>query len=454
MPKVALVFPYFRTKASTEMLFPPLGLASLAAQLHLRDIETRIFDCTFQDFSTVSKRLITYQPDIVGISSMILLSQNTFKFAELVRERLPEALIAVGGPMPTLYPEHYNGSFDLVFKGEADLSFPKFCQDYFTRQLGRKTLYQLDLQAYPGLYTHNLDLQVDNNQTHHFVQEINHFPIPYRGDFDHREYQRAWMEKDGSRTTSLMVTLGCPYDCDFCSRPVFGHLYRKRNLDLVFEEVSQIQGLGYNRLWIADDNFTLDISYLRQFCQRMLGRGMSWSCLSRTTGINSEIASMMKDAGCHRVYLGLETGSDETLHLMHKRAKVEDGVRAVQYFRQAGLQVAGFFIVGYPGETTASIEQTFKFALSLPLDEISFNVPFPLPGSNLFDRVSGIDPSKDWSKENEVTFVYTSEFDPRWIKRRIAQTLDKFAERKHTSEVSFGQPLFNLQEEPISRFFE
>jgi anaerobic magnesium-protoporphyrin IX monomethyl ester cyclase len=212
---------------------------------------------------------------------------------------------------------------------------------------------------------------------------------------------------------------------------VFGHVYRKRDLDVVFEEIRQIKQLGYDQLWIADDNFTLNFSHLRKFCERMLGMGMKWSCLSRSTGITPEIAKLMKEAGCQRVYLGLESGSDETLRLMNKRATLEDGITAVQHFRQAGVDVAAFFIVGYPGETPAYIEQTFKLALSLPLNEISFNVPFPLPGSALFDRVSGIDPSKDWSKENDVTFVYASEFDPQWLKRRIQQTMRKFNQRLH-----------------------
>jgi len=139
---------------------------------------------------------------------------------------------------------------------------------------------------------------------------------------------------------------------------------------------------------------------------------------------------LMKEAGCQKVYLGLETGCDETLRLMNKKASVEDGIRAVHYFHEAGMQVGGFFIVGYPEETQASIEETFRLALSLPLDDISFNVPFPLPGSALFDRVSGIDPEKDWRYENDVTFVYTSEFDPSWIKQRIRQTMQAFRARQ------------------------
>lgn len=435
MPRVALVFPYFRTYASTEMLFPPLGLANLAAQLQLRNIETRIFDCTFQKYGDIKKELVAFHPDIVGISSMVLLNRSTFRFAELVRERLSQALLVAGGPMPTLYPERFNGPFDLIFRGEADLSFPNFCQDYFVHGLGRKTLYQLDFRTFPGLYAHNLDLIVDNPIIHHSQEEISHFPIPNRGDFNHSAYQHAWMEKDGTKTTSILITLGCPYDCDFCSRPVFGHVYRKRDLDLVFEEIKQIHHLGYDRLWIADDNFTLNIPFLRQFCERMLGTGMSWMCLSRSTGITPEIARLMKDAGCQRVHLGLETGCDETLHLMNKKASVEDGIQAVLCFRQAGIQVGGFFLVGYPGETQDSIEQTLKLALSLPLDDISFNVPFPLPGSALFDRVSGIDPSKDWKHENDVTFVYSTEFDPRWIQRRIRQTMQAFMVKKQLNTV-------------------
>ncbi len=131
MPRVALVYPYFRTKSPNELLFPPLGAASLASQLHLLGIETRIFDCTFDTFEGVGKKLGSYQPDIVGVYSMVTLSRNTFRIAEMVRSILPECLLVAGGPLPTLYPEQYCEAFDVVFRGEADLSFPRFCQDLF-----------------------------------------------------------------------------------------------------------------------------------------------------------------------------------------------------------------------------------------------------------------------------------------------------------------------------------
>jgi anaerobic magnesium-protoporphyrin IX monomethyl ester cyclase len=232
-----------------------------------------------------------------------------------------------------------------------------------------------------------------------------------------------------------MLTLGCPFSCDFCSRPIFGSLFRRRELDLVFNEIEQIRQLGYDSLWIADDNFTLDLAYLEEFCGRMIRKEMEWSCLSRVSRINGEVTGLMKSAGCRKVYLGLETGNPETLRLMKKQASLEEGQNAVQLFHKAGIEVAAFFIVGYPGETIPAIEDTFRYALELPLDAISFNVPFPLPGSQLFERISKVDKNKDWDEENEVTFVYETEFDSQFLQRRINETLQAFAEKKKGSVV-------------------
>ena len=430
MPRVALVYPYFRTRSSTKLLFPPLGAASLASQLHMLEIETKIFDCTFETFEEIQKKIESYQPDIVGLYSMVTLSRNTFRIAAMVRTSLPDSLLVAGGPLPTLYPERYCGAFDVIFRGEADRSFPRFCQDLFHLKLSRHQLKELPLDKYEGLFINRNGLQVDNPTVHYLEEELESFPLPYRGDFDHLAYQKVWSSQDGSKTTSIITTLGCPYNCDFCSRPIFGNLFRRRNLDTVFDEIEHVRRLGYDSLWIADDNFTLDLNYLKEFCRRMAGLKIKWSCLSRVTGIDEKIAGLMKASGCKRVYLGLETGDQATLKLMKKQATLEEGRNAVHLFHKAGIEVAAFFIVGYPGETVASIEETFKYSLSLPLDNISFNVPFPLPGSKLFERVSEVDKDMDWDTENEVTFVYKSEFDPHWLQLRINTTLQAFADKR------------------------
>lgn len=430
LPRVALVYPYFRTRSANEILFPPLGAATLAGHLRTLGVETRIFDGTFDTFEGVLEQLIAWRPAVVGIYSMVTLSHNAFRITARLRESLPDSLLVAGGPLPTLYPDQYTAQFDMVFRGEVDLSFPRFCHDYLDQRHSRSTLAQMELESYPGCAIHQGGLLVNNPVVHYSQTQISAFPLADRGDFDHAAYQDWWQQNDGTKTTSIITTFGCPFSCDFCSRPIFGSKFRRRDLDSVFTEIAEIRRLGYDCLWIADDNFTLDIRFLRQFCERMTGLGIQWTCLSRVTGVDSGIAAMMKTAGCRRVYLGLETGNPDTLKLMKKRATLEEGRQAVHLFHQAGIETAAFFIVGYPGETAGSIEDTFRYALDLPLDDISFNVPFPLPGSPLFDRIHQIEESRDWDIENEVTFVYDSEFDPGWLRQRIDQTLKAFADLK------------------------
>jgi anaerobic magnesium-protoporphyrin IX monomethyl ester cyclase len=436
MNKVALVFPYFRTRSANEMLFAPLGVATLAAQLRALGVATRVFDCTFATFEGLRGELVSYRPDIVGISSMVSLSRSTFAVAAMVRASLPQALLVAGGALPTVFPKRFAKHFDVVFRGESDLSFPHFCADVLARGVSVDTMAKLPLGAYDGLFIPNHGLRIDNPSTHHDEAALESFPRPDRRDFDHAAYQDVWLRASGAKVTSIMVTLGCPFACDFCSKPVFGNVVRRRSLDWVFAEIDEIAALGYDGLWIADDTFTLDLPYLEEFCRRMAGRAMSWSCLSRARGIEPHTVRLMREAGCRCVYLGLESGSQATLTLMNKQVTVGDGSRAVALYREGGIAVAGFFLVGYPGETVASIEQTFALALSLPLDEISFNVPYPLPGSMLFRRLGGPDDGRDWNEENETTFVYPSQFDADWLRRRIAETSAAFAENRRLRESS------------------
>ncbi|MDI6719732.1 MAG: radical SAM protein [Methanomicrobiales archaeon] len=429
-PAVALIYPYFRENDPVDLLFPPLGIASLASQLREFGIPTRIFDCTFETFSDAVERIAAFKPSIVGISVMVTLSGPAFRLRSALANRLPEALFLAGGPLPTVHPGPFADRFDAVFRGEADVTFPQFCRDYLALPEGG--LEGLELSRYPGIYLHTRSGTLSLPPIHHPVSVLDTLPLPDRSDLPHSLYQRHWQTKAGCRATSILITRGCPFSCDFCSRPVWGDLFRKPSLDRVFEEIRQILALGYDRLWIADDCFTLDTEFLLSFCRRMIDERLpiTWTCLSRVDRLNRQLAEQMRDAGCVRVYLGLESGSDQTLQLMGKRTTVADGISAARLFHAAGIETAGFFIVGYPGESVESIESTFSLALSLPLSSISFNVPLPLPGTPLFSRVMGDTPMTDWSHANEVRFLYPSEFDEAWLRKRIEDTLEKFRRRR------------------------
>ena len=431
-PGVTLVYPYFRLKDPVEKLFPPLGIAYLASQLQEKGIPVMVVDCTFQNFDDVIARISEFRPAIIGISVMITMSRNAFDLMRELRKWLPGSLFIAGGPLPTVNPAMFAEKFDMVFCGEGDVTFPCFCDDYLSSGSSPDNLKTRDPVSYPGLYLKRDGHVFSSPPVHNPSEILDSLPLPDRSGFDHHRYQAAIEKNSGLRQTSLIVTRGCPFSCDFCSKPVWGDLFRKPSLVKVFSEIEQIIALGYTCLWIADDCFTLDNDYLRSFCDEMIRRGVpiKWTCLSRVDRLTRELVDLMKRAGCIRTYLGLEAGSNETLRLMNKRVTVEQGIEAVHLFAEAGIGTAGFFMVGYPKETIGSIEKTFALALTLPLDEAWFTIPLPLPGTPLFSRVADPESWEDWDISNQVKFVYPSEFDEQWLKRRINETMEVFREKK------------------------
>ena len=429
---VTLVYPYFRYKDPVEKLFPPLGIAYLASQLKERGIPVTVEDCTFETFDEVIDRIAESRPAIIGISIMVTMSRNAFSLLKELQGRLPGTLFVAGGPLPTVNPAMFAQRFDLVFCGEGDVTFPRFCQDYLTSGSSPQYLKTLDPVSYPGLYM-SRDGQVRSSPpVHHPSEILDRLPLPDRSGFNHHQYQAAMEKNSGLKQTSIIVTRGCPFSCDFCSKPVWGDRFRKPPLEKVFREIDEIRSYGYTSLWIADDCFTLDSEYLTAFCREMIRQGVpvGWTCLSRVDRLTPGLVDLMKRAGCIRVYLGLESGSNDTLRLMNKRITVEQGIRAVHLFSRAGIGTAGFFMVGYPKETVESIEKTFALVLSLPLDEAWFTVPLPLPGTPLFARVADLRKWEDWEVSNQVKFVFPSEFDERWLERRINETMEAFRKNK------------------------
>jgi anaerobic magnesium-protoporphyrin IX monomethyl ester cyclase len=430
---VALVYPYFLTDARDRQLFQPLGIALLGSCLKRLGLDAQQFDCTFEDIWRITATISDFNPSIIGIYVMATLASNALRILGLLRSMLPNSIFVAGGPLPTLYPGEFAKHFDVVFTGEADIGFPRFCRDYVRCGYGRNNYAKkMNMSAYPGIFLSNDHGEVSVPMAWNRERDLPDIPLPDREGGAYKKYQDDWLGTWGHRPATIMTSYGCPFHCDFCSKPVFGNRFRKKSVQAIMTEIADIRRLGYDSLRISDDCFTLDLDHTRKICSGLLesDMDMKWSCLSRVDAMDYRTVRLMKNAGCEKVYLGLESGSDRTLALMNKRATVRDGVEAVNTFREAGVKVAGFFMVGYPGETMREVKKTFKFALGSGLDEISFTVPYPLPGSPLYDRVRSKHPDSDWKFENEMKFFYESELDVATLKQMIDETVRSFEQAK------------------------
>ncbi|MFQ5821140.1 MAG: B12-binding domain-containing radical SAM protein [Candidatus Heimdallarchaeota archaeon] len=146
-----------------------------------------------------------------------------------------------------------------------------------------------------------------------------------------------------------------------------------------------VLALRYDRIWFVDDCFTLNRKRLIGICNEIIRRGIKidCECLSRVDTIDKDVAEKMKKAGCICVFYGIEYGNDSVLAHMNKQITIKQARKTVHITKQSGIQVGEFFIVGYPGENNETILDTVKFASSLPLDYISFTLPYPIPGTPL-----------------------------------------------------------------------
>jgi anaerobic magnesium-protoporphyrin IX monomethyl ester cyclase len=237
---------------------------------------------------------------------------------------------------------------------------------------------------------------------------------------------------------------------------------KARSVRNIVDEVEEIAALGYERVWFADDCFTLNSKRLIAVCEEMTHRGLDieWECLSRVDTMDAEVAAAMKRSGCIRVFFGIESGNDSVLGIMNKHITTAQAKSAVNIAKAAGLKVGAFFIVGYPGESSKTVLETIRFASALPLDYLSFTMPYPIPGTPLYERVKGDGVSiEDWEEPKNYRLIrhkllYQSGFSEGKLKFAIAKGQAQFYGRKYLKEAGyriFGKPFERLTDYAFER---
>ena len=230
---------------------------------------------------------------------------------------------------------------------------------------------------------------------------------------------------------------------------------RTRSVKNIVDEVEEIARLGYDRVWFADDCFTLNRNHLLDVCDEIAQRGLDvgWECLSRVDTMDAQVAEGMKRAGCIGVFFGIESGNDSVLSMMKKRITTTQAQRAVYAARAAGLKVGAFFIVGYPGESNKTVLDTVRFASGLPLDYLSFTLPYPIPGTPLYERVKDNGVSiEDWEEPKNYRLIrhkllYASGFSEGKLKFAIGKAQAQFYGRRYLGKIGYcvlGRPFERL----------
>ena len=386
MTSVLLIYPFFKPSRDRSVFrFPPLGVGYIAASLQEAGHEVHLLDCTFLTRSGAMSIAMKKGAEVIGIYCMVTMLEDCLWFASHLRGNCK--LMVAGGPLPTCDPIPFLEHFDIVVRGEGEQTM---------KELLRATIDGSDLGSIPGIVYRNKAFshqkggeEISYTTDRPFEKHLDRIPFPARELLPNEHYIRYGRKKYGYSITTVMSTRGCPHHCEFCSNVVFGGSYRERSPKNVVDEVEEALGLGYDRISFADDVFTLNRRRVLGVCEEIRFRGLQfrWECLGRVDTMDYSTALEMKKAGCTRIYFGIESGNDQILKLMNKKITTEQARSAVEAAHRAGLEVGAFFILFYPGETDETVLSTLRFATALPLDYLGLSMPYPLPGTALYDRV-------------------------------------------------------------------
>jgi anaerobic magnesium-protoporphyrin IX monomethyl ester cyclase len=250
---------------------------------------------------------------------------------------------------------------------------------------------------------------------------MSHLPLPYRGDIPNAEYIDYWRKHWKDATTPLMSTRGCPFRCDFCHKSVFGDLFSARPVESVIAEMREIAELGYDHIWMSDDLFTLNYKRTMELAEAIekAQLPLTWECLSRVTHVDQALFEQMRRAGCKRIFFGIESGDANVLKEMKKGITPDQARAAVEACVAAGIKAAGFFMVGYLGETTDSLIRSINFSSSLPLDYVSYTIAYPLPGTGFYDRVHERRQKGEWHKVRHNRLLFNTDFSENKLRAAI-----------------------------------
>ena len=380
----------------SDHIQPPLGLGYLANSVRPKH-DVVILDSIKEnikrdDFFSYLKDT---SPDMVGFQVYtydIPLLKEYLKIAKKANK-----ITIVGGPHPSAAPHEtmtlFQEDLDFGFAGEAEIGFPLLLERLESSNQGFSDI--------PGLIWKEGSNIIINSPSYN--QNIDQFSVAWdliRPDEYPEAQHGAFFER--FPIAPIIATRGCPFLCTFCAAHfVVGRKVRKRSIENIFEEINFLYEKYHIREFhLVDDNFTLNKIFVKNFCKKLLESNLdiSWATPNgvRLDTLDKECLEIMKESGLYLISVGIESGSDRVLKMTKKELTVKKILNGVNVIKKSGIDIAGFFMFGYPGETIEEMKKTIELSLKLPLIRANYFTFLPLPGTEIFN---------DMKKNNELDKV-------------------------------------------------
>jgi anaerobic magnesium-protoporphyrin IX monomethyl ester cyclase len=404
--------------------FAPLGTLYAAAVLREREFSTGFYDSMFkfdpvQIIPLLQKEkpgiLIIYEDGFSYLNKMCLsnMRQNALKLASL--GHLYGAKVIVNSPDANDNILMYlDGQADFIILGEAEITLIELVGRIMEGQEGK-------FDDIPGI-AFKKDGRLIMTKPRPILETLDDLPFPAWDLLDMEAYRKVWKSKNNSFTLNMVTTRGCPYNCIWCAKPIYGNHYNSRSPGNVVEEMLYLKNeYSPDQIWFADDIFGLKPGWMKEFSEKisLYKPDIPFSIQSRVDLLlgNDQVASLAK-AGCKKIWLGIESGSQKILDTMQKGITVEQIHSLSPILRKAGIEQAFFLQLGFPGEEKKDIDETIQLVTELMPDDIGISVTYPLPGTRFYDSVKNTMKTKsNWDDSDELSMLFKSSFPAEYYRK-------------------------------------
>ena len=337
-------------------------------------------DINESQLEKIKKTVLEFRPDLVGFSSYEMSFEWVGRIADYIKQVAPETPIIAGGYYPTLSPADAlkHPSIDMICRGEGEFALEELLD---SMKEGRKRTDIKNLWFKDGA-------KIIENPMRELISDLDALPFVDRELFSSPERKRGALE--------VMVSRGCSFDCTNCSNHALKKLYfgkgpyvRYRSVDNVLSEINYWRDKeNFSVVQFEDDMFTLNVPWLREFCAKYKSDvGLPFFCNIRPEAGTREILTLLKDAGCVQVAIGLESGDAQIRQKVLAR-NIPDKViiSAFKNAKELGLRRKSFNMVGLPHETPGSLFKTIWMNLKLAPEAVQTTVYYPFRGTVLGDE--------------------------------------------------------------------
>lgn len=390
--KIALIYPPCEFLIN-EKVFPPLGLGYLSSYLKSNGYnDVNIYHITNND------NVPEIKADIIGIGFPTSLFNKAIDILMELKKQNSNSLFVAGGCHATYRPQEcLDNGFDVVVMGEGEIAL----LDIVRKRENGETIERI----ISGKEIKNLD----------------DIPFP---DYEGLKIKDYVLNFKGKNYISMFVSRGCPMKCNFCGSPAMWKRLRLNSIEYIKKHIDYLmEKFHIEAIMFQDDVFAINDNRVKEIGGYLFDKGISYRCLVKANSLTKETIKILVDTGCVEVCIGIESGNQKMLDVMNKRTTVEQNRQALINCKEMKLSVKALVLLGIPGESKQSIEDTIRLIEEIVPEDVDANILVLYPGTEFCENI------KDYDIKQEIT-----DFDSQYMKGKIGHFESTISTSKITKQ--------------------